>query len=135
MRTSFKSGFSLLELLVVLVIVGIVLAIGVPGINRARADAEMETMRSRALALQTAKQSFLDAVGPTSANSMWNAQASDQLKYQNLLKQYLPGTYPANLSDLFPYPFGITLQAVDTTLTFIAPDTSGGRPSTPLQKY
>lgn len=135
MSTSFKSAFSLLELLVVLVIVGIVLAIGVPGINKARADAELETMRARAVSVQSAKLSFVDAVGNKAAANLWNGK-SDDARYKDLLKQYLPATYPAELSDLFKPPFSVNLGAqVGDNVTFMAPDASGTSVATSLQKY
>ena len=134
---SSRSGFSLLELLIVLVIIGIVLAIGVPGVNKARADAELETMRTRALALQSAKLNFIDSVGTQNASGSWNSR-NDAARYQDLLRQYLPTTYPNNLTGtggLIPSPYGITLNNLSTNINFIAPDSTGSRVSTPLQKY
>jgi len=133
MPTSFKSAFSLLEHLVVLVIVGIVLAIGVPGINKARADAELETMRARAVAVQTAKLSFVDGLGSKQAANVW--QGNSQASYE-LLRQYLPTTYPANLADLFQDPFSVNLgAAASDPVTFKAPDSTGNPVDTSLQKF
>lgn len=140
MHLRFKSAFSLLELLVVLVIVGIVLAIGVPGINKARADAELETMRSRAVALQTAKLSFIDAVGSAGATTQWANQGSDTNRYQNLLRPYLPNTYTGTLGDLFPptSPFSVNLgAAISDSVTLQGPDPANPNSNIniPLQKY
>lgn len=141
MHLRFKSAFSLLELLVVLVIVGIVLAIGVPGINKARADAELETMRSRAVALQTAKLSFIDAMGPSQAGTVWKGNTTASY---NLLRQYLPTTYPTDVDPtsttnaLFPSPFKINLgAAIGDPVALTGPDPANPSQTAniPLQKY
>ncbi len=141
MKFRTPSGFSLLELLVVLVIVGIVLAIGVPGINRARADAELESIRARAVSVQTAKLSFVDAVGSSTANTAWKGNSKDSY---NLLRQYLPTTYPADVdptaddNPLFPSPFKIDLGTLySDPVTLTGPDSAnpGTTVNIPLQKY
>jgi prepilin-type N-terminal cleavage/methylation domain-containing protein len=144
---SFRAGgFSLLELIVVLVIIGLVVAIGLPGINTARANAEREMIRTRAVSLQNAKLNYISALGTLNASAGWIAQANDQSRYANLLIQYLPATAPAYLNSAsipnpapagalayVPSPFSINLGAgVGTSV--IATDADGVT-NIPLQKY
>jgi prepilin-type N-terminal cleavage/methylation domain-containing protein len=140
-----RRAFSLIELIIVLVIIGLITAIGLPAINRARADAEVETMRARAGQLQAAKLSLIEALGRDTANTQWNAPANntDALKYTNLLSQYLPSSFPTTLTGLIPSPFTVSLgSAIDTAVSLTAPDDTLQPPDTgtapdiiPLQKY
>jgi prepilin-type N-terminal cleavage/methylation domain-containing protein len=131
---SASSAFSLVELLIVLVIIAVVLAIGIPGINQARSNAEKETMRTRAISIQNAKLSLIDAVGPTTAATNWATQGNDQARYQNLLLPYLPPTCPQNLTDYIPAPYRIDLYSVVKAVTLTGPENPSTNPI-PLQKY
>jgi prepilin-type N-terminal cleavage/methylation domain-containing protein len=104
------SAFSLVELLIVLVIIAVVLAIGIPGINQARSSAEKETMRTRAISIQNAKLSLIDAIGLNTATTNWSGK-TDQQRYQNLLLPYLPSTCPQTLTDYIRSPYTIDLNA------------------------
>ena len=131
-----SKAFSLLELIIVLVIIGIVIAIGIPGINQARTNAELETMRSRAISLQNAKLSYISAVGTQAASGGWAGQATDSLKYSQLLMTYLPSTAPANLTTYIPSPYAVALNGLGVSVAFT--DSTGlgyGTSSRPLQKY
>jgi|GEM_PF-2406358 prepilin-type N-terminal cleavage/methylation domain-containing protein len=142
-----KEAFSLLELLVVLIVISVVVAIGIPGINQARTNAEIETMRSRAIALQNAKISYISAVGTQVASGAWNHSynsTGDQANYA-LLLPYLPNTAPQQLtgtvSAYVPSPYSVGLTTLGSCVCFTAPAgnatgyTQYGTAAKPLQKY
>lgn len=132
-----RQAFTLIELLITLVIVGVVIAIGVPAINRVRNDSEVETMRARAVLLQNAKLSFIDAVGTQTASTSWRSR-NDQQRYQELLMPYLPNTMTPTLSVLIKAPFAVNLGTnLSLPVAFTAPNSAqGGRAvKTPLEKY
>lgn len=113
-------AFTLIELIIVLVIIGIVAAVGLPGINKARLDAEIESKRAFAVQLQTAKLAFIDSVGRENAATQWSSNSTDELRYDNLLKDYLPPSAPADLSLMFPSTAGYTISlgaTIDTVVT------------------
>ena len=123
-------AFTLIEIIIVLVIVGLVTAIGLPGINKARVNAETETMRARAVQLETSKAALVDTLSRDTAINQWNAQGTDANRYANLLRQYLPSSFPAALTTLIPSPYTITLGDIDNPVTL---KNSGTTIS--LQKY
>ena len=141
-----KRAFSLLELIVVLAVIAIVVAIGIPGINQARSNAEVEAMRSRAIALQNAKMSYISAVGTQAASSNWSHSynaTGDQANY-TLLLPYLPNTAPQNLATspaYMPTPYTVGLTTLGSCVIFRAPagnaagHTLYGTAAKPLQKY
>ena len=135
MRTHhFSEAFSLLELIIVVVIVALVVAIGIPGITQARTNAEIETMRTRAVALQNAKTSYISAVGTQAASVAWNAASNntDPLKYSNILLPYLPPTAANGLSVYIPTPYTVGLNNLGGAVLFYT--VKGGNVQ-PLQKY
>lgn len=136
---SSSTAFSLLELIVVLVILGIVAAIGIPNINQARESAETEDMRSRAIALQNAKSAFITAVGEEQATTSWNNQTDDMGRYNNLLRPYLPPTYPTatnnNLSPLFPASYEVRLNLLPAVVTLRKEVEVGHFQNISLQKF
>lgn len=131
-----STGFSLLELVVVLIIIAIVLAIGIPGINQARTNAELETMRARAVSIQNAKLSYISAVGTQSASGAWQSAGSDQNRFANLLIPYLPNTTPTVLAaasgscEFMNPPYSVNLNTLGHSVTLYSNGTV-----VPLQKY
>ncbi len=125
-------AFSLIELLVAISIIAVVLAIGIPGINAARDKAEVETMRTRAIALQNAKAQLVNAVGPATATTSWTGAANDEARYDDLLRPYLPESYPDALTTLIPSPFSINLgSTAEDTVTL----TDSASATIPLLRY
>ena len=97
-----KSGFSLVELLVVIVVLGVVLYFAFPNIVQMRQDSEDNLARARAEMLNLAAAAYFQAVGdrPT-AKSNWLAKGSDAARYTDLLKPYI--AFPtATLSNFMP---------------------------------
>jgi prepilin-type N-terminal cleavage/methylation domain-containing protein len=96
------SAFSLLELLVVLVVLGVVLYFAFPNIVQMRSDSEASLARARAEMLNLAVAAYYQAVGDRgTASAAWAAQGNDEARYDNLLKPYI--AFPtADLSGFMP---------------------------------
>ena len=107
----FKSrgvkGFSLVELLVVITVLGVILYFAFPNIVQVKSDSELNLAKARAEALNLAAAAYFQAVGPTAALTNWTGKSSAD-RYQ-LLKAYI--AFPqATLSDFMP--------SSDYTVTF-----------------
>jgi prepilin-type N-terminal cleavage/methylation domain-containing protein len=89
-RSFLKSAFSLVELLVVIVVLGVVLYFAFPNIVQMRQDSEDNLARARAEMLNLAAAAYFQAVGdrPT-AKANWAAAGSDEARYTSLLKPYI----------------------------------------------
>lgn len=123
-------GFTLIELLITLVIIGIVIAIGIPGYNAVRKESEIETMRTRAIQIQASKLALVEAIGPNQAAVVWTG--TDESIYDNVLRALLPPEYPADLSILFPAPYSLDLGDNPTDSVILNDSTAG---TISLQKY
>jgi prepilin-type N-terminal cleavage/methylation domain-containing protein len=95
-------GFSLLELLIVLVVLGVVLFFAFPNIIQIRSDSEANLARARAEMLNLAAAAYFQAVGDrTTARASWAAAGGDDARYADLLRPYI--AFPAaNLSAFMP---------------------------------
>lgn len=83
-------AFSLLELLIVLVVLGVVLYFAFPNIVQMRSDSEDSLARARAEMLNLAVAAYFQAVGDrTTAKANWAAAGSDAARYTSLLKPYI----------------------------------------------
>jgi prepilin-type N-terminal cleavage/methylation domain-containing protein len=95
-----QGGFSLAELLIVLVVLGIILYFAFPNIVQVKSDSERELAKARAEALNLAATAYFQSVGPLVAGSNWTA-TTDAEDHYNLVKRYL--AFPAaTLSDFLP---------------------------------
>jgi len=84
------SAFSLVELLIVIVVLGVVLYFAFPNIVQMRSDSEANLARARAEMLNLAVAAYFQAVGDrTAAKANWTAKASDEARYTDLLKPYI----------------------------------------------
>lgn len=100
-------GFSLIELLVVLAVLGIILYFAFPNIVQVKSDSELNLAKARAEALNLGAAAYFQAVGPTTAANNWAGKSSEQ-RY-TLIKPYL--AFPqATLSNFMP--------SSDYTVTF-----------------
>ena len=113
-RLKTGAGFSLLELLVVIVVLGVVLYFAFPNIVRMRRDSEDNLARARAEMLNLAVAAYFQSVGdrPT-AISNWFNKGSDAARYTDFLKQYI--AFPsATLSGFMPSTnYTITFDATN----------------------
>lgn len=101
-KTHGLKGFSLLELLVVIMVLGVVLYFAFPNIVQMRSDSEDSLARARAEMLNLAVAAYFQAVGDrTTAKANWSAAGSDEARYASLLKPYI--AFPtASLSAFMP---------------------------------
>jgi prepilin-type N-terminal cleavage/methylation domain-containing protein len=101
-NSSKSRGFSLLELLIVLVVLGVVLYFAFPNIVQVRRDSEDNLARARAEMLNLAAAAYFQAVGDrTTARERWAAAGSDEARYSSLLRPYI--AFPtASLSSFMP---------------------------------
>lgn len=81
-------GFSLVEMMACVAIIGIIAFMAIPSVTRMRLDSERNMVIARAEALNLAISSYIQMRGRTQAALEWAAAGSDQARY-NLLKPYL----------------------------------------------
>ncbi|MGA1124521.1 MAG: prepilin-type N-terminal cleavage/methylation domain-containing protein [Chthoniobacterales bacterium] len=97
-----RAAFSLVELLVVIVVLGIVMFFAFPNIVQMRSDSEDSLARARAEMLNLAVAAYFQAVGDrATAKANWAAAGSDSARYTSLLKPYIAFP-PASLSAFMP---------------------------------
>lgn len=101
-RAACRAAFSLVELLIVIVVLGVILYFAFPNIVQMRSDSEANLARARAEMLNLAAAAYFQAVGDrTTARANWAAAGSDEARYQNLLKPYI--AFPtATLASFMP---------------------------------
>ena len=100
-------GFSLVELLVVITVLGVILYFAFPNIVQVKSDSELSLAKARAETLNLAAAAYFQAVGTNAAATAW-AGKSSEARYQ-LLTPYI--AFPASsLSSFMP--------SADYTVTF-----------------
>lgn len=104
-------AFSLVEVLIVVVILGIVVFLAVPNVVQVRRDSEDNLARSRVEALNIAVASFYQAAGRANASATWSGAGSDEARYQ-LLAPYLAFP-PASLAEFMPAGYSITFHPTE----------------------
>lgn len=107
-RRNRSRGFSLVELLIVLVILGVIMFLAIPNIVQVRSDSEDNLARSRAEALNVAAAAYFQAVGTQAAISAWSSAGNDA-RYA-LLSPYLAFA-PESLSSYMPSGYTVTLSS------------------------
>ncbi|MCS7008678.1 MAG: type II secretion system GspH family protein [Chthoniobacterales bacterium] len=85
---NLKKGFSLVELLAAVAIIGIISFLAIPNIIKMRQDSEQSLAQARVEALNLALAAFVQANGFSSANSTWSNATNNESRYQ-ILKPYL----------------------------------------------
>jgi prepilin-type N-terminal cleavage/methylation domain-containing protein len=115
-------GFSLVEVLAAVSIIGIIAFLAVPNIVAIKQDSERNLAVSRAEALNMAIVSYIQSNGKANVASGWTS-LNDQQRY-TLLIPYLSFA-PANLTDFIPKGYTATLPGNLNALTkSILTDTS-----------
>ena len=102
-------GFSLVEVLAAVALIGIITFLALPNIVRIKQDSEESLAIARAEAINLSMASYLQAHGQTSAAAGWAAAASADSRYA-LLAPYLAFA-PAALSDYMPSGYDVTLPS------------------------
>jgi len=103
-----RQAFSLLELLVVIVVLGVVLYFAFPNIVQMRRDSEDNLARARAEALNMAAAAYFQAVGSQAASSAWSS-AGNNARYA-LVSPYLAFAAPS-LSSFMPAGYSATFSS------------------------
>lgn len=86
---SFIRGFSLVEMMACVSIIGIIAFMAIPSVTRMRGDSERNLAIARAETLNLAQASYIQVRGRTQAALEWTAAGNvDEAKYA-LLKPYL----------------------------------------------
>ncbi len=110
-----RRGFSLVEVLTAVTIIGILVFLALPNIVQVKTDSEQHLATARAEALNLSMASYLQAYGTIAASSGWTGAASDQDKY-TLLTAYLAFA-PSNLTDYMPGGYSATFPSALLPLT------------------
>lgn len=112
--SSKRRGFSLVEMMACVSIIGIVAFLAIPSVTRMRADSERNLAISRAEALNLAQATLIQVRGRTQAGLDWAGSVSNEAKY-NLLRPYL--SYAENTLSLYmPSGYTVTFPASITTM-------------------
>ena len=102
-----RRGFSLVEGLAAVAIIGIITFLAIPNIVAVKQDSETNMAISRAEALNIAMVSYVQANGHENASDYWGQQVNAQGRYA-LLSSYLAFA-PSNLFEYMPSGYQITL--------------------------
>ncbi len=88
-KSSFIRGFSLVEMMACVSIIGIIAFMAIPSVTRMRGDSERNLSIARAEALNLAQASYIQVRGRTQAALEWTAAGTDDTRYNTLLRPYL----------------------------------------------
>ena len=108
-------GFSLVEVLAAITIIGIITFLAVPNIVRVKQDGEDNLARARAEALNMAMAAYVQALGTNTAQSNWAAAGNDDARYL-LIRQYIAFS-ETNRTLFTPSGYTNTLPAAISPLT------------------
>lgn len=122
-----KSGFSLVEVLAAVAIIGILVFIAIPNVVQARRDAEEHFAISRAEAMNSAVSQYIQAMGRGNAGTTWTGKTDDQ-KY-TLIKGYLAYA-PADRTTYTPNGYTFTFGATPDTKVVITRANGTSTPDT-----
>ncbi len=109
-------GFSLVEMMACVAIIGVISFMAIPSVSRMREDSERNLAIARAEALNLAQASLVQVKGRTQASLEWaNAGSNREAKY-TLLRPYL--SFPeTTLSAYLPSGYSVNFPASITTMT------------------
>jgi len=136
MRSRAKKGFTLVEILIVVIILGILAAIVIPQFTSASAEARVSNLVTN---LQTIRSQLL--LYKTQHNETYAGSASDATLFGKQMTQYTDVSGAVSATPSSSYPFGPYLQSVPVnpisgvatvtvvngaSTTFSAPSADGG---------
>jgi prepilin-type N-terminal cleavage/methylation domain-containing protein len=108
---SFIRGFSLVEMMACVSIIGIIAFMAIPSVTRMRGDSERNLVIARAESLNLAQASYIQVRGRTQAALEWVAASTPEAKY-GLLRNYLSfaeGTLAAYMPSGYTVTFPLTI--------------------------
>jgi prepilin-type N-terminal cleavage/methylation domain-containing protein len=113
-----RRGFSLVEMMACVSIIGIIAFMAIPSVTRMRSDSERNLAIARAEALNLAQASYIQVRGRTQAALDWTAAGTNDAKYA-LLRTYLSYS-ESTLTAYMPAGYSVTFPPSITSMTKVA---------------
>lgn len=108
-------GFSLVEMMACVSIIGIIAFMAIPSVTRMRSDSERNLAIARAEALNLAQASYIQVRGRTQAALEWASASTSEAKY-TLLRPYLSFS-ETTLAAFMPSGYSVTFPPSITSMT------------------
>lgn len=108
-------GFSMVEMIACVSIIGIIAFLAIPSITRMRGDSERNLAIARAESINLAMATYIQVVGRTQAGLNWTAAGNNNLKY-DLIRPYLAYS-EATITTYMPQDYSLTLPTTITSMT------------------
>lgn len=118
------TGFSLVEVLVAVALIGVIVFLAIPNIVGVKEDSERHLAIARAEGLNMAMASYVQAQGRAAASTAWTGAANDEARY-TLVTPYLSFA-PATLAAYVPGGYAMSFPVSVASLTKVTLTTSGG---------
>ena len=125
LQSSSKAGFSLVEVLAAVAIIGILVFIAIPNVVQSRRDAEEQFAIGRAEALNSSISNFIQANGRANAGVQWAGKTNAE-RYA-LVKGYLAYA-PVDLTTYQPNGYTFSLPASPDAKVTITRDNGTSTP-------
>ncbi len=108
-KRHFRRGFSLIEMMAAATIMGILVFLALPNVNRAKSEAEENFVISRAQSINMALSGFIQSYGRVDARDKWSTSDA-AARYNVCIKPFL--AYPADsLANYTPAGYTYVLPA------------------------
>ena len=104
-------GFSLIEMLAAVAIIGVISFLALPNLVKMRGDSERNLAIARAESINMAMATLIQVRGRTQAASDWTGATTAQTKYA-LVAPYLAFA-ETNLTDYIPNGYSVTFNTID----------------------
>ena len=124
-RTHRRAGFSLVEVLAAVAIIGILVFIAIPNVVQSRRDAEEHFAIGRAEALNSSISNYIQANGRANAGSQWAGKTNAERF--GLVKGYLAYA-PTVITDYQPNGYNFVLPATPDARVVITRDNGTATP-------
>ena len=110
-RTRSSAGFSLVEMLAAVAIIGVISFLALPNLIKMRTDAERNLAIARCESVNMSMATYIQVRGRVQASSDFAGSSTAQAKY-SLLTPYLAFSQ-ANLTDYMPSGYSVTFNGID----------------------
>jgi prepilin-type N-terminal cleavage/methylation domain-containing protein len=106
-----QAGFSLIEMLCAVAIIGVISFLAIPNLIKVRGDSERNLTIARCEAINMAMATYIQVRGRTQAASDWSGASTSQAKYA-LISPYLAFS-ETNLTDYIPSGYTVAFNTID----------------------